>query len=65
MVIKLSAGQNIHVSHLAKVFPAVSGKTFVFVKMKPIAMHRNSVSIGESVAKKVVIFYLVFLFIGY
>ena len=58
IVIKLSAGQKIQVSHLASVFPAPSGRIPVFVKRKPSAMQKKSVSIGVSVAKKVVMVYL-------
>jgi hypothetical protein len=55
IVIKLSAGQNIHVSALAKVFPAVSGRIFALAVTYPMAIQKNKVIMGESVARKVVI----------
>ena len=55
IVIKLSAGQKIHVSIFAIVLDADSGRIFVFAATKPTAIQRKSVNIGVSVAKKVAI----------
>jgi hypothetical protein len=54
MVIKLKAGQKIQVSIFAITFVELSGRIFVLHAIKPIAMQRNSVSMGFKVAKNVV-----------
>ena len=55
IVVKLSAGQKIQVSILAMTLPDPSGRILHLLSMNPSAMQANSVSIGVSVAVKVVI----------
>ena len=50
---KFRAGINTQVMSFARVFPAVFGRMFVFLKINPIAMQQNNVSIGVNAAKKV------------
>jgi hypothetical protein len=56
MVMKLSAGQKIHVSSFAMTLLDPSGRILHLLNKNPIAMQMKSVIIGVSVAINVVIF---------
>ena len=51
IVIKLSAGQNTHMTSFDNTLPALFGTMFVFLVVKPMAMQKNIVSTGVSVVK--------------
>ena len=55
IVIKFNAGQKIHISIFAIVVDAVLGKIPLLLAKNPTMIQRNSVSIGESVARKIAI----------